>query len=206
MIKINLLRSFNSGGGGESSEFVTDPSEQGRVVGAFLLRVLIISLGPVAFLIYESQTIPDLEARLAAANAGLEETKRFIEKNKGVADEIKKYKEEKAKLEAQMKFIEKISEDKANEFKLFRHLQKSTPSTVWINKVVVKTKELAITAESDVPADISKFLDNLAKTEFLTNISPVNQDVNTNSFGLEVNTTSFNIKAQFTNADDGSIK
>lgn len=201
MIKVNLLTSFSTGG--EASEYVTDPKEQAKLIGGLLLRLFAIFLGPIAFLIYESQTIPELEQKLAAANTGLQETKKFIESKKGIADEIKKYEEEKIKINSQMSFIEKISKDKVNEFKLFQHLQKATPNTVWINKVVLKSKELTISAESDVPADISKFLENLAQTEFLTNISPLNQDVNTNAFGLEVNTTSFNIKAQFNN-DGGS--
>ncbi len=198
MIKINLLKSFNSEGETDSS-FSTD-EEKNKIAIEFAKRLFLLLLGPIALYIYERQVIPDLNRQLAQLTQTYTETKVFNESKKGLADEIKKYEQEQAKINAQMNFIEQVAKDKANELRLIQHLQRSTPETIWINKLDFKGSELLISAESDVPGDIAKFLERLGNVDYLINISPISQDVKYNAFGLGITTTLFTVKAQFNNA------
>ncbi|MBC7741169.1 MAG: PilN domain-containing protein [Bdellovibrionaceae bacterium] len=201
MIKINLLKSFAADGVAvsSSSTFSTD-EEKNRVAIEFIKRLVVLLIGPLCLFLYEGQIIPELNAKLAQLTQVYNDTNSFNESKKGLADEIKKYEQEQAKINAQMNFIELVAKDKANEFKLFQHLQRVTPETIWINKLQFKESELLISAESDVPGDISKFLERLSSAEYLINISPVNQDIKSDAFGLGITTTLFTIKAQFNNA------
>jgi type IV pilus assembly protein PilN len=198
MIKINLLKSFTAENSNESF-FATD-DEQKKVLGEFAKRLVVLLIGPLALYGYENKILPELNQKLSETQAALSETRQFNESKKGLADEIKKYEQEQAKISAQMSFIDQIAKDKVNEFKIFQHLQRVTPESIWINRLQFKGSEISIAAETDVPADISKFMERLSIADFLTEVSPVNQDVKADAFGLGITTTTFTLKAQFSNA------
>ncbi|MBC7421749.1 MAG: PilN domain-containing protein [Bdellovibrio sp.] len=203
MIKINLLKAFNTAGGVSDSYFSSD-EERKKIYFNFAKRIAVVLIGPLALYIYENQTIPEMQQQLQTVEQQLSETRQFNESKKGLADEIKKYEQEQTKINLQMSFIDQVSKDKLNEFKLFQHLQRVTPETIWVNRLEFKGAELSISSETDVPADISKFLERLGSAEFLINVSPTNQDVRADAFGLGISTTTFTIKAQFNNV--GSLQ
>lgn len=187
-----------------ASDFYTDNSSRDQVLKAVFLRAIVLAIGPGALYLYEGAIIPELQAKLAAANAAVAEAQQFIDSKKGLASEIKKYEEEQSKFNSQMNFINQISKDKVNEFKLFQHLQASTPESVWVNKLEFRDNELALEAESDVPTDLSTFLERLSNAEFLTNIIPVKQDIKQDPFQIGITTTTMSLKASFN--DSGNIK
>ena len=203
MIRINLLKSFSMTTTG-ASDFYTDNSSRDQVLKAVLFRAIILAIGPGALYLYEGAIIPEMQAKLATANAAVSEAQQFIDSKKGLASEIKKYEEEQAKFNSQMNFINQISKDKVNEFKLFQHLQASTPESVWINKLEFRGNELALEAESDVATDLSTFLERLSNAEFLANIIPIKQDIKPDPFQIGITTTMMSLKASFN--DSGNIK
>lgn len=203
MIRINLLKSFTMATSGGSQGY-SDSSQRDQVLKGVLMRAIILAIGPLALYFYEGAIIPELNTRLEAANKSVTEAQQFINSKKGLADEIKKYEEEQSKFNAQMSFINKISKDKVNEFKLFQHLQASTPESVWINNLEFKDNELILEVESDVSTDLSTFLERLSNAEFLTNIIPIKQDSKPDPFGVGISTTTMHLKAQF--QDIGSAK
>ena len=113
------------------------------------------------------------------------------------AEEIKRYEEDQTRLNDQMSFMRRIAAEKVNELKLLLYLQEFTPESVWLNKLELKGTELTINAESDVAADITKFLDSLANAHFLTGVSPTNQEIKPNGIAPGITTTTFNVKASF---------
>ena len=198
MIKINLLKSFAIDGAADNT-FSTE-EEKNKLALEIVKRLAVLVLGPIALFIYEGQIIPELNKQLQAYTQTYNETRQFNESKKGLSDEIKKYEQEQAKINLQMNFIEQVAKDKANEFKLFQHLQRVTPETIWIDKLQFKGSELTISAQSDVPGDIAKFLERLGNADYLVNISPVNQDVKTDAYGLGITITTFTVRAQFNSA------
>ncbi len=197
MIRINLLRSFSnasadnyvasSGGGGDRDQIIKQGAK----------GILIIVLGPLVLLIYEMQALPVLEKKVVSIQTELSDTQAFNLSKSGLAAEIKKYEQEQTKINAQMNFINKMARDKINEFKLFQHLQNSTPESVWVNQLEFKNNILTINIESDVPEDLNKFSVRLSNTEFLTNIIPTDQSIKLDPFTIGVNTTTQNLRAQF---------
>ena len=197
MIKVNLLKSFIDPGSSGNYAASAGSGDRDEVVVQAIKRIAIDILGPAALLFWESQNLPQLKKSLSNIQAEVAEIAADNATKSGLAAEIKKYEEEQSKINAQMNFILKIARDKSNEFKLFQHLQNSTPDSVWINRLEFKDNILLINTESDVSEDLNKFSINLSNTEFLTNISPTDQSVRIDPFGVGLNTTTQNLKAQF---------
>ena len=201
MIKINLLTSYiegakDGGGGGLGLSFGGD-DEGGQQVGLdFGKRVAVLLIGPIGLFVYESQTIPVLQAKLSEATVKHSELKQFNDSKQNLTLEIKKYETEQARFNAQMDFINKIDNDKVNEYRLFEHLKSSTPSNVWVTKLELIDNNLTIAAESDDPKDIATFIQRLSNAEFISNLVPMNQTSKKNFSNTDVTTTVFTVKAQ----------
>jgi len=203
VIRINLLKSFTASSGGDAFATLSASGDRDQMIMQAAKRLSIVLLGPAALFFYEGHAIPLLQAKLAAIQAELAETTTFNQSKSGLATEIKKYEEEQAKINAQMNFVSKIARDKINEFKLFQHLQSSTPESVWVNRLEFKDNVLTLNIESDIPEDLNKFSVRLSNTEFLINIIPTDQSIKVDAFGIGINTTTQNLKAQF-NSEAGS--
>lgn len=206
MIKINLLYAYIEGakggtGDGASSHESNEDYDQ-QVGIEFAKRAVVLLIGPVGLFLYESQTIPVLQAALTEATAQYNELKQFNDSKEGLTQEIKKYETEQARFNAQMDFINKIDNDKVNEYRLFEHLKSSTPSNVWITQLDLEDNNLTIAAESDDPKDIATFIQRLSNADFVTNLVPMNQTSKADFAGTDVTTTVFTVKAQL-NATSG---
>lgn len=207
MIRVNLLASYIEGAkdGGAGISFGGDEDGGGssqQVAVDLVKRVMVVLIGPVGLLLYESQTIPALQAKLEEATAMHAELKQFNDSKQNLTQEIKKYETEQARFNAQMDFINKIDSDKVNEYRLFEHLKSSTPSNVWVTKLDLVDNNLTIAAESDDPKDIATFIQRLSNADFVSNLVPLNQTSKKNFAGTDVTTTVFTVKAQL-NATTG---
>ena len=198
MIRINLLKTFSSGGADTDDVSYVQSDERQQIYLDFAKRMVAFLIGPLCLYFYEGSNIPELQSTVAAKNQTLADLRQFNDKKKSLAEEIKRYEEDQTRLNDQMSFMRKIAAEKVNELKLFLYLQDFTPESVWINKLELKGAELTINAESDIAADITKFIDNLANAQFLTGVSPTNQEIKANGLALGITTTSFNVKANFT--------
>lgn len=181
----------------DEGSFAED-DEKKKIYIDFLKRFIVILIGPLGFYFYENAQIPEYKNQIVQLTAKIADLKQFNDKKKGLAEEIKKYEEDQTKLNAQMNFMRKVSNEKINELKLFLYLQSHIPESVWINKIELKGTDLTLNAESDVPAEITKFLDQLSSAPFLSGVSPLNQETKADSVGPGVTTTTFNVRANFT--------
>lgn len=197
MIKINLLRSFVSGGTADSYAAMVSASDRDAALIQAAKRLVLVVLGPLALYVYELQALPILEQKERALQAEVAETTAFNESKSGLAAEIKKYEDELNKINAQMAFVNKIARDKINELKLFQHLQYTTPENVWVNRMEFKDNVLKMTVESDVPTELDKFLVLLTNSGFLSNVKPVSQSIQIDPFAVNVNTMKQDLEAQF---------
>ena len=195
MIRINLLKTFTTSGVDSDGAGFVEGEEQNKIYLDFAKRLIAFLIGPLCFYFYENSKISELQGQIAAKNQLIADLRQFNEKKKSLAEEIKRYEEDQARLNGQMSFMRKITEEKINELKLLEYLQDYTPESVWINKLELKGSELTINAESDVSSDISKFVENLANAQFLVGVSPTNQETKNNGLAEGITTTNFNIKA-----------
>lgn len=200
MIKINLLNTYKDSAGaasGASGNIVlSDDEEKKKILVEFLKRAVVVLIGPVGLYIYEIQTVPGLQAELNSMNARYVEMQDFNNSKQNLASEIKKYELEQNQFNAQMDFINKITRDKVNEYKLFQHLKETTPENVWMNKLELMDNTLTITAESDDAKEIEKFIQRLSNADFISNLVPLSQTNKKNFFDIGVDTTVFTVRAQ----------
>lgn len=198
MIRINLLNAYLEGARDSEagSSFGLGDNDSKRVGIDFAKRAVVLLIGPVGLFIYESQTIPVLQVKLAEASAKYADLKQFNDSKQGLTQEIEKYETEQARFNSQMDFINKIDNDKVNEYRLFEHLKSSTPSNVWVTRLDLIDNNLTIAAESDDPKDIATFIQRLSNADFVTNLVPLNQTSKKNFAGTDVTTTVFSLKAQ----------
>lgn len=197
MIKINLLESYavatKSLGGGD---FTIDDGDNNQIIKDLAKRIFILVIGPLGLILYEGQTIPVLQAKLADETQKYNEFKQFNDSKQGLTQEIKKYETEQSRFNAQMDFINKIDHDKVNEYRLFEHLKISTPENVWVTRLELEKHNLTIQAESDDPKEIAAFIQRLSNADFITNLIPLNQTTKKNFSDTDVTTTIFTVKAQ----------
>lgn len=207
MIKINLLTSYiegakDAGGGGLNLSFGGDDEGRQQAGLDFGKRVAVLLIGPLGLYIYEAQTIPVLQTTLAEATVKYSELKQFNDSKQDLVLKIKKYETEQAHFNAQMDFINKIDNDKVNEYRLFEHLKSSTPANVWVTALKLYDNNLTIEAESDDPKDIATFIQRLSNAEFISNLVPMSQTSKKNFSNTDVTTTVFKVQAQL-NATTG---
>ncbi|AGH94974.1 PilN domain-containing protein [Pseudobdellovibrio exovorus] len=201
MIKINLLNTYKEAAGGSSAGasgniVLSDDDEKKKILTEFAKRALVVIIGPLALYIYEMQTLPELQREMNTLNARLAEMQEFNNSKQDLANEIKKYEQEQEQFNAQMDFINKITRDKVNEYKLFQHLKDSTPENVWINKLELMDNLLTITAESDDSKEIEKFIQRLSNADFISNLVPLSQTNKKDFYNTGVDTTVFTVRAQ----------
>lgn len=206
MIKINLLNTYKetagSNAGASGNVVLSDDDEKKKILTEFAKRAVVLLIGPIGLYVYEVQTIPDLQLKLNEKNRQLVELQQFNQSKEALAGDIKKYEVEQSQFNAQMDFINKISRDKLNEYKLFQHLKDSTPDSVWINDLELMENTLSITAESDDAKEIETFIQRLSNADFITGLVPLSQTNKQNLLGTGVNTTLFTVRAQL-NSDAG---
>lgn len=197
MIKINLLKSFATGGTSDNYAAMVSASDRDQALIQTTKRLGLVVLGPLGLFLYEMQALPQLEKKVTAVQTEVNETIAFNQSKSGLAAEIKKYEDEQKKINAQMQFVNKIARDKINELKLFQHLQFTTPENVWINRLEFKDNMLAMNIESDAPSELDKFSELLTNSGFLSNVIPIGQQIQIDPFGIGVNTVRQDLKAQF---------
>lgn len=206
MIKINLLSTYKEtaaiSAGASGNVVLSDDDEKKKILTEFAKRAVVLLIGPLGLYIYEMQTMPELQAKLNEKNRQMAELQEFNQSKEALAEDIKKYEVEQSQFNAQMDFINKISRDKLNEYKLFQHLKDSTPESVWINDLELMDNTLSITAESDDAKEIETFIQRLSNADFITGLVPLSQTNKQNLLDVGVNTTLFTVRAQL-NADAG---
>ncbi len=203
MIRINLLNTFKdtpsaagiSGGAMSSSE--EDIKKQ--IIMGVVKRMLVLFIGPVGLYIYETQTLPVLQDRLTEIAKQTAELKSFNDSKQGLAEQIRRFEEDQSRFNAQMDFINKITYDKVNEYKLFQFLKESTPDTVWISKLELIDSTINMTVESDDTREIDKFVDRIGRADFITNVTPQGQNRRKDYGGITgLETIIFTLRAQLT--------
>lgn len=206
MIKINLLSTYKetaaTSAGASGNVILSDDDEKKKILTEFAKRAAVLLIGPLGLYIYEMQTMPELQAKLNEKNRQMAELQEFNQSKEALAEDIKKYEVEQSQFNAQMDFINKISRDKLNEYKLFQHLKDSTPESVWINDLELMENTLSITAESDDAKEIETFIQRLSNADFITGLVPLSQTNKQNLLDIGVNTTLFTVRAQL-NSDAG---
>lgn len=178
MIKINLLKnSLKSVKAktipmtGPAGEEILDPKKiQTLGLGKLILLVL-----PVAGLyLYSSQVvIPELEQKVRQEEQKLSEVKQKNEENRKKIETVDSLKKQKAQFEIKNTSLEKFKLNRLKPVKIFDAIQKSIPEKVWLSRLDIKEENLSISGTAITDADLTVFMDALAKTHFMKEVNLV---------------------------------
>lgn len=200
MIKVNLLKNFQ---GFTASDF-TSTADQSEILKQAGKKLSVFLIGPIALYIYEINHLPELQQKLATINAQISEVQHFNNKKQALAEEIKQYKINQQKIDAQVKFLNLITSEKQNELKLLSLLQETIPNGTWLNGLKIDASTVSLSGETDNQEGLGQFLVRLTNSEFLEQVQLSNQESKKDNLGVGVPTVVFTIKAKFRILDMGS--
>lgn len=171
MIKINLapqaVVSASSVSFGDVEGFVTD--DELRKEG--LKRILVMLLFPTALYLYEMQSLPSKSAALNAKRQTLNELRAYNASSSASVAEIKKFKEEEAKMEARISALDKISKDRQREVRVLDLIQTILPEKAWLVRLEIKSDRILIEGLALSDYEVSSFMDALTKSVYLLDVN-----------------------------------
>lgn len=193
MIKINLLSksakisaSAMTSMTADGSEFAIELSES-EVQRKTAVNMLIMILIPVGMYVYETQTIPELKAKIASQTQILSQLTTAISAASNAVQEKKKFQTDEDRLKKQIKIMEDLRNDRLIELKVFELLQKDIPYRVSIENLDLQemkgsaatkdkaalpnTKKLTIKGIAASNTDIALFVNILSQSIYFSNVN-----------------------------------
>lgn len=168
MIRINLAPRVSVKLTGNISDSLVLSPDQIR--SELIKRFGLILLPIVLLMLVEHFRIPELQAELAQKNSYLQELKNFNSKKQTSVDEIKKFKEDEQRIQQKIDMLESISKDRLREVKLLDLFQQIIPERLWLTTLDVKNFKVIINGFATTDADISAFVDALAKSVYVSDV------------------------------------
>jgi len=137
MVKINLVNKstvqIQQGPTiSETGEVILSRDELLKQAG---LRIFIMLIFPISLYLYEDYfLIPDMNAAINARSKELTELKAYNQKREPSVSEIKKYGDEKIKIERKIEILNKIARERGREMALHKFFQKAVPDKTWLTE------------------------------------------------------------------------
>lgn len=144
-------------------------------------RLVIILLLPVGLIVYERQNIPELENKIKAKSLYITELANKNAKARGAVSEITKFKEDQAKLQAQIDSIEILRKERMREVQILDTIQKETPSKLWLSKIDLRENKLTLNGFATSDMDVSTFMEALSRSVFLQQVNLIKSEEKTDS-------------------------
>ena len=171
MIKINLVNAYRAQlalTGGDGGVAASTEESQAQAKG--LLNLVIIALAPIGLFAYQSVTIPEKEALVAARQQSLTELQAFNSKAEKAVGEIKKFKEDEILIQKRISYLEQLNKNKMREVKALDLIQQKIPQKVWLNTLKVDRGVIQIDGTSMSDFEISQFSSDLSKSIYFSNV------------------------------------
>lgn len=131
------------------------------------MRLLIMLLLPIALYVYETQNIPAMRSTLSSKQTLLESLQAKNEQAKGAVEEIKKFKEDQAKLQKQIDTLDALQKERLLEVKILDNLQKDIPEKVWLESIEFNDGKMTLKGFAMTGQDLTVFFESLSKSAFL---------------------------------------
>lgn len=174
MIRINLAQSqfqMVKMEGGEEISLELGGSSEVQRQGA--IRFLIMLIFPLLLYAYEFQNIPSLSSKLQSKNSHLQSLMQKNEQAKGAVEEIKKFKEDQARLQKQIDTLDGLQKERLREVKILDNLQKDIPEKVWLTRLDFQDKNLIMLGIAVADSELTVLMENLTKSIFFKQVNLV---------------------------------
>lgn len=169
MIRINLATGKVSAmpALGFSSDVAYTPAELQKQA---LIRLGIIVLFPVLLWAYERNTLPGLMQERNSLQDRLNEVQSYNAKAENSVREIKKIKEDEAKIQARINFLETLSKTRLREIKVLDLIQQVIPEKVWLTRVEGDEDKILLSGMAMTDFEISAFMEALSKSVYFRDV------------------------------------
>jgi type IV pilus assembly protein PilN len=154
MIKINLL----AGGRAAGVEMVADEQVLKKQA---ITKLLVIFIPAVGLYLYESHNIPELLGEKARLQSSLSEMQAYNTKREESVKEIKKFKEDEARIQQRISALEKLQKDRANEVKLLKLFADVIPEKAWLTSVDMRGGKARLVGLALTNNDVSTLAERL---------------------------------------------
>ncbi|MBX2996683.1 MAG: PilN domain-containing protein [Bdellovibrionaceae bacterium] len=176
MIKINLagaaagkvssassVSSMDSGG--------IDSGDMAAIRSQAIKNLVFILVGPIAFLLYEQVSLPDMVARSAAKSNELAALSDKNNRAREAVEQTKRFRKEQELLQAQIESIEGLKKDRLREVKVLDFIQKDMPERLWLTMMDLNDGKLKIEGMATNDAELTAFMDALSRSAYLREVS-----------------------------------
>lgn len=154
MIKINLLSKAERAG----VELALD-DQSAQKQGALKLGMML--LPAVLLFIYEGQNIPSLNAQKVNIQNQLAALKNFNTQREESVNEIKKFKEDEARIQRRIAALEKLQKNRNAEARLLKLFSDVMPEKAWLTQVDIKGGKAKLQGLAYTDADVSVLAERL---------------------------------------------
>lgn len=188
MIRINLANAKKitaMAPGAASPAEMAMSSDNSEIQRQGLIRLVIIALFPLVLYAYEMQNIPQLNATLQSKRQLLQALVEKNNKAKQAVEEIKKFKEDQARLQKQIDTLEGLRKDRLREVKILDNLQKDLPQRMWISRIAYTGAKMTISGQTIGDAELSTFMDSLSASVFFRQVNLIRSSDSPQSAGVQ---------------------
>ncbi|MBX3040280.1 MAG: PilN domain-containing protein [Bdellovibrionaceae bacterium] len=173
MIRINLAKSQGataSGGivfegGGPSDASQSEIQKQG------LIRLVLLCLGPLLLWYYQQSTLPGLIAERNSLQTRISEMVDFNTRAERSVQEITKFKEDEARIQSRIGYLDRISKNRSRDIKTLELLQQVIPEKAWLNKLEMNNGKLLVGGMALSDFEVSSFMESLAKSIYFVDVN-----------------------------------
>lgn len=175
MIKINLANGAANfaAAPGISGDIIFTPAELQKQA---LLRLVLIAIFPLALWGYQNATVPELLQKRADEQRRLTDLQTFNAQSEKSVQEIKRFKEDEARIQNRINQIDLLSKNRFREIKVLDLVQQVIPEKVWLTKVDMNDGRVVIGGYAMTDYDISGFMESLAKSVYFIDVNLLNSN------------------------------
>lgn len=179
MILINLAPSSQQRGGkGGGTEISFEGGASSDVQKQGAMKLLLVLVPVIALYFYGDMVVSEKRRDLRSKQEYLNSLNEKIDQAKGVVDEIKKFREDKARLEIQISTIESLTKERLREVKILDAIQTDIPQKTWLTKVEIQNDLLTLSGYSAVDADTTSFMEKLSNSIHLKDVNLIKSEEN----------------------------
>ncbi|HRO66611.1 MAG TPA: PilN domain-containing protein [Pseudobdellovibrionaceae bacterium] len=173
MIRINLVKGSSAAGSGGIVFEGAGPLEstQSDVQKQGLIRVVLLCLGPILLWYYQQATLPGLINERNHLQNQINEMVDFNTKAERSVQEIKKFKEDEARIQSRIGYLDRISKNRSRDIKTLELIQQVIPEKAWLNRLEMNNGKLLIGGMAFSDFEVSGFMESLAKSVYFLDVN-----------------------------------
>ncbi len=136
------------------------------------LRLFGLLILPVVLYVYQEQSLPVKMRRVADLNQKLADLQAYNLKAEPAQAELKKFKDDEAKIQQRIGTIETLSQDRLLRVQILDIIQQIIPEKVWLERIDSKEGRFTLIGTGVSDYDISGFLESLERSVYIQNLRP----------------------------------